>query len=437
MRAAALAMIDVPGIRSRWQCNGESVGEVKEENPAGQVKEVEDAHIREQHAGQTSTQERIFVSVISYRDSELPNTLRSMFEQASAPERVFVGLCAQYDLDKEKEWYTRTHRPEQVRTLLLPHTMARGPCFARALAQTLWEGEEYFLQIDSHMRFGANWDVTLVDMLAKCPSAKPILTTYPTAYELGADAEQVPTDMEPLVLCAKQFQAKDGMLRIHGRRLKKCPEVPLPGLFWAAGFTFSHSRVIQEVPYDACLKNVFFGEESSMAARLWTHGWDFFTPCINVIWHLWSREHRPSFREVAGAGGALERYSTQRVCSMLGMPARGASAERREVVSMREGTSPAAKKRVRRVRRKKPLRRRRHTRQPRSRAEAAHWGCYGLGRQRSLLAFQRWCGVDFAAGTINDHGRCGGLAEAVFKVEQSNDDLALIMGLLAQRNLSA
>ena len=36
--------------------------------------------------------------------------------------------------------------PLQVRQVVLPASEATGPCKARALAQQLWEGEEYHLQ---------------------------------------------------------------------------------------------------------------------------------------------------------------------------------------------------------------------------------------------------------------------------------------------------
>jgi hypothetical protein len=73
----------------------------------------------------------------------------------------------------------------------LAHTEAKGPCYARALAQQLWKGEEKFLQIDSHMRFVPEWDSTLEAMLSACDSKKPILSTYPTGYERG---KAMPTD---------------------------------------------------------------------------------------------------------------------------------------------------------------------------------------------------------------------------------------------------
>lgn len=36
---------------------------------------------------------------------------------------------------------------------------------------------------------------------------------------------------------------------------------------WAAGFSFSDSSVLIDVPYDRFLPYLFFGEEVSMAAR--------------------------------------------------------------------------------------------------------------------------------------------------------------------------
>lgn len=35
-----------------------------------------------------------------------------------------------------------------------------------------------------------------------------------------------------------------------------------------------------------------------MAARMFTRGWDFFAPPQAVVYHLWTRGHRASFRQV-------------------------------------------------------------------------------------------------------------------------------------------
>jgi hypothetical protein len=41
----------------------------------------------------------------------------------------------------------------QVREVRCHYTTATGPCAARSMAQQLWGGEEYLLQLDAHMRF--------------------------------------------------------------------------------------------------------------------------------------------------------------------------------------------------------------------------------------------------------------------------------------------
>jgi hypothetical protein len=59
-------------------------------------------------------------------------------------------------------------------------------------------------------------------------------------------------------------------------------------------FLSSLQVIMELVPYDPNLDHLFFGEEISMAARLFTHGGVFFSPPQTIIYHLWSRDHRPS-----------------------------------------------------------------------------------------------------------------------------------------------
>jgi len=49
------------------------------------------------------------------------------------------------------------------------------------------------------------------------------------------------------------------------------------------------------VPFDHDLDDVFQGEEILYAARLYTHGYDFYTPDTNVVYHHYSRKEHPRF----------------------------------------------------------------------------------------------------------------------------------------------
>lgn len=242
------------------------------------------------------------------------------------------------------------------------------------------------------------WDSVLVGLLARCPSPKPLLTAYPAPY---LRPNSVTTDPRPPFLCAREFGADDGMLRTCGKllhlplpattaataaptsgaqqgqsqaRAQGKPGVgPLPSLFWASGFSFSRAEVLQEVPYDPHLPFLFFGEESSMAARLWTHGWDFFSPPHHVIYHLWSRSYRPTFWEVEDKEKLKER-SLRRVRCLLGAT-------------------------------------------PRDQVEAeclSELDLYGLGRARSLEEFQQHTGIEFKTRQIGDKAKWGGLPSTMF-----------------------
>jgi hypothetical protein len=51
---------------------------------------------------------------------------------------------------------------------------ALGPCVARYFASKLWAGEEYFVQIDSHIWFVEGWDSKLIQAMRAAPSKRPV-----------------------------------------------------------------------------------------------------------------------------------------------------------------------------------------------------------------------------------------------------------------------
>ena len=77
----------------------------------------------------------------------------------------------------------------QVREIRIPWQEATGPCKARHLAQQLWDGEEFCLQIDSHTRFVAGWDSKLKQMLQQGEQmstfGKAVVSSYPPAYDVS------------------------------------------------------------------------------------------------------------------------------------------------------------------------------------------------------------------------------------------------------------
>ena len=142
------------------------------------------------------------------------------------------------------------------------------------------------------MRFRPNWDEYLIQQLSKteCPE-KSVLTTYPPGYDPphgpGSSAETRATILVP-------WKFEDGILRQKGRLLEQdymhaSSNDNIPCLLYAGGFNFFHSSILETCPYDFKLHELFFGEEISMAVRLFSAGVDLFAPPQTVCYHLWKR----------------------------------------------------------------------------------------------------------------------------------------------------
>ena len=76
------------------------------------------------------------------------------------------GDEAESDGEAEEEEWVRAMK-SNVRVSAIPSEQASGPCWARGVAFSMWRGERYLLQIDSHMRFRSGWDRYLVWQLEK------------------------------------------------------------------------------------------------------------------------------------------------------------------------------------------------------------------------------------------------------------------------------
>ncbi len=223
---------------------------------------------------------RIFVNIASYRDTECQWTVKDLFEKAADPDRIVVGVCWQYVPGDDDDCFQIETRPEQCRIDKIHAKESRGVCWARMRTQALWRDEEYTLQIDSHMRFVPEWDRVLLDMLAECPSEKAILSSYPIPYEPPDKL----SDDAVVTIKAKHFNANRVLAFTSAARpIKDAPASPEPSAFCAAGFLFGPSQIITDVPYDPHI--YFQGEEITLAVRLWTHGWDIFSPNKVVIYH--------------------------------------------------------------------------------------------------------------------------------------------------------
>lgn len=233
----------------------------------------------------------IFVSIVAYRDPELENTLRDAVSNARYPEQLKFGIVNQ-DINNIDVSFLNNY------SLITIHPKhAKGVGFAREKAMSLYTDEDYYLQIDSHMRFTKDWDIKCLEQIKLAQqisrNKKIILSSFPPPYSLNRDGssfihtvstEELPVEPTKQVVWLRP-DGQWGAKRVEfDDKEYKLPELSNTVL---AGFIFTTGNIVEEVPYDAEIS--FFGEEICFAMRAWTRGWDIYSPSIPIVYHFYKR----------------------------------------------------------------------------------------------------------------------------------------------------
>lgn len=305
---------------------------------------------------------RLFISIASYCDPLLPFTVARALETAAAPQALHFGVVDQSPPGAARLQLPANGAGARLSLLQLAARDARGPCWARALAMTLYDGEDWFLQLDSHMDFDPGWDAQLVAQArALGAPARPLaISSYPNAFVLQ-DGKPVrrPTTQRVLAHVVKPGAAFDPghpVLPFEAHPVET--EGAVPGFHLGAGCLFAPGRIVQALPYDPWF--YFHGEEQALALRLFTHGWDVFHVPGLPVHHLYNN----------GASGAPPRPMHWDADQESGRAVSWWSLEQR------------------------------------SRARLAalvagdDLGVFGLGSVRSLADYARFSGIDYGARAL-------------------------------------
>lgn len=232
----------------------------------------------------------IFVAIASYADPELPRTLEDCGAMARRPENLRFGICLQQDPDQPIN-VGRFRVDSRFRFIDRTVRESEGGPWARNLAQSLWRGEAYTLQVDSHMKFEPDWDARLIEMLESLPAEKPIITMNSPLFHYDNDGMlQRNFDMGVPTTKVSGWNEEGGWAPWFdfGK-----PNLQQPGRtrFVNGNFAFSRGQWNVEVPQDP--DHYYWGEEFGITVRSFTWGYDLFLPSEVVAWHMLHRGAPP------------------------------------------------------------------------------------------------------------------------------------------------
>lgn len=275
--------------------------------------------------------EKIFISIASYRDPELLSTLRDLIKNAKEPNNLTI--CIGWQHSEEDIWDNLEEFKSDPRFIIIdvPYQESKGVCWMRHEIQKKYSGEDYYLQLDSHHRFSNNWDQTLKDWLNFMRikgHKKPILSSYMPGYFPNKDPDQRVVEVWGLNI---QRFMPSGVLFLQPHHIENWQNLkePFPARFLSAHMIFTIGKFVEEVPYDPNL--YFHGEESSLAARAYTYGYDLFSPHIPIIWHEYTREGKKRHWDDCNDWAKKDLESYERYRKLMGVDTSCPSCQRKKL----------------------------------------------------------------------------------------------------------
>ena len=235
---------------------------------------------------------KIFISIASYQDPLLKATINSAFKMSDKPENLTFGVCDQSSISIDMNSFEFKN---QIFYEHIDPLVSQGPCWARARIQERFSDEDYYLQIDSHTQFLKGWDSYLIKYIKKIQEIdsehhkKPIITCYPRAFEVVdyATNEFVLNDEDKNTHVITYREDSMFTKGNFCRQIGATTDIEIThGYLLAAGFLFSTSEFVDEIPYDP--KLYFYGEEISLVLRAITRGFGVFHIPNVPLFHLYN-----------------------------------------------------------------------------------------------------------------------------------------------------
>jgi hypothetical protein len=235
----------------------------------------------------------IFVQIAAYRDLEVTPTILDAIKQSTGNHTINFGVHTVYldeseinvpDLPNVKHMESKA--PENI-----------GLGVGRSLAHQFYDGEDYYLQCDSHSRFVNGWDEIAIHSVLNYQIQgieKPLLTMYPANYWYTDETfTTIETDVvikenitnisfheNPDQFKATRIPLQTGMPVKDGNKFVK--SVSGGSIFTVDGF----------LPFNTEI--AFYGEEIWLAARAFTHGYDIVVPDEQYMYHLYYNHNKPA-----------------------------------------------------------------------------------------------------------------------------------------------
>lgn len=202
---------------------------------------------------------------------------------------------------------------EHITIESIPWELTKGESFGKYKSEQFYESETFILEINSHFLFIKNWDILLLEEWSSTNNEFGIITTYPKSITEYFNRNSIVVENNNNndmfynkylnVMCNKivtDWSLRNMLQNQFGSIQFKYNAILQP--FFSSSFSFSKGHRLFVVNYDPFYDTLVEGLEFDLEIRLFTNGYDFYAPHINILWNyindeLNKKEYDPIYKK--------------------------------------------------------------------------------------------------------------------------------------------
>lgn len=261
----------------------------------------------------------IYVSIPNCLDKEYYKTLDDIFLNSDNPNNIYVGTAHSIPFKNKKhidEIKNNTSQYSNIRFKFLNHYRNSGVGYGRKESMSMYDGEDYILQIDSHTMLKQSWDTKLIEYYNNAKNFsknknKTILSTYLSCYKYYDNKNRdycfgvLPPyscyiSEEDIIAFDRDFDSKKNWKSLYSPIPRWV--TPTEDDFYnfiknnfvlaqkiSANFIFSNKTFAEDYNKSIPFPFIFFEEEFIMSVELYNLGYSFIYPNFQLpLAHLYA-----------------------------------------------------------------------------------------------------------------------------------------------------
>lgn len=226
---------------------------------------------------------KIFVSIASYKDVDVTNTIVDLYNKSEHSERVYVGLFLQdtpEEISRIRCFFSGFLFKNNLKIKTIPFEDSKGCGWARnVILKELYDDEDYFMCVDSHSRFLKKWDSVYVEAYKNAPE-NAVISAFPQPFDFNQTYEQYNKRNTTTIYTPDKLPLLNDFTYCQKTTTERYEKV----MSISGANIFGDTRLAKAITLDD-YSFVHNKDQEIYSLLIYLYGLDIYAIPQNVVWH--------------------------------------------------------------------------------------------------------------------------------------------------------